>query len=107
MFSPMGRKGFVSFWRGGLGMEMRNSAPSSDNEAFCPPAAVIPLRREPAPGGCVPPASGIALHRTWVCVWLFSRPLLPPGHPAVRALPSLRCGTVMAFSSELRGFGLK
>jgi len=75
MFSPMGLKGFVPGERA-LGMEMSNDTPS-DNEAFCPPAALIPLHREPQPAAALPALCASALRRR------VALPLSRPPAPAV------------------------
>lgn len=100
MFSPMGLKGFVPGERA-LGMEMSNDTPS-DNEAFCPPAALIPLHREPQPAAALPALCASALRRR------VALPLSRPPAPAVGSFPPRLCrGPVLALRSESRGFGLK
>lgn len=57
----------------------------------------------------MPLAFCLALH-LGLRVWFFFSPAPPSGHPTLSPgsfTTSLCCGTVMAFSSELRGFGLK
>lgn len=104
MFGPVGRKGFVSFWREGAGDG------DEEQRAFLQTVRVLPscchpsspLRAGPE-GDC---AAGIRHCSALGFACGSSRPLLPLAVP-LRCLTSLCCGTVMAFSSELRGFGLK
>lgn len=91
LFGPMGRQGFVPAERA-LGVEM--SAPRSDNEAFCPPAAAFlsaesPSWRERSAGGALPgsapgPRGGLPARAP-------PAPAAPPPRPDCGLFPSRLC----------------